>query len=124
MAVRRDHEAGNIIATELRTEFDLYDRLKDVDIPVARALWFEDDPSWMPHGRPAYVRELVDGDWYLPSLVDTSPQNDGVRIALSKEHIDKLELVHAADWRGFGLDAVLPVPSVAHWTSSIAASPN
>lgn len=102
--VRRDHPAGSIIPTTLRAEYGVYDRLRGTDVPVAEALWFEEDPQWMPDGRPAYVRRLVDGDWHLPVLADQSPEKDLERIALSKEHVDKLALVHCVDWaaRGFG----------------------
>ncbi|MBH0119522.1 phosphotransferase family protein [Rhodococcus sp. CX] len=114
-AVRRDHEAGSIIASSLVDEFGVYRRLEGTGVPVARVLWFEDDPEWMPNGRPAYVRELVDGDWRLPALDDHSPEGDAERIRLSKEHLDKLALVHGVDWLRQGFDTILRVPdSPAH----------
>ncbi|KOS58204.1 phosphotransferase family protein [Rhodococcus rhodochrous] len=113
--VRRDHEAGSIIASSLFDEYSVYRRLEGTGVPVARVLWFEDDLEWMPDGRPAYVRELVDGDWRLPALADHSPDGDAERIRLSQEHLDKLALVHSVDWRLQGFDRVLRVPeSPAH----------
>lgn len=108
--VRRDHQAGSIIASTLADEYRIYRRLEGTDVPVARALWFEDDPNWMPDGRPAYVRELVDGDWRLPALDDHSPEGDDERIRLSKEHLDKLALVHAVDWRTHRFGELLRAP--------------
>src|SRR3546814_13222402 len=92
------------------TEYDVYRCRDGTDVPVTRALWFEDDPDHMPDGRPAYVRELVDGDWRLPALDDLSTAVDAERIRLSKEHIDKLALVHGVDWRASGFDRVLVTP--------------
>jgi len=109
--VRRDHQAGSIIPSSLREEYEVYHRLDGSDVPIARVLWFEDDPEWMPDGRPAYVRELVDGDWRLPALDDHSPDGDAERIRLSKEHLDKLALVHAVDWEARGFGELLSVPN-------------
>ena len=55
-AVRRDHDVGSVDPIPLRTEYEVYRRLADSAVPVARALWYEDDPSWRPDGRDAYVR--------------------------------------------------------------------
>src|SRR5262249_23104541 len=99
LAVRRDHEAGSVIPSELRLEFEVYRRLTGTQVPVAAALWFEDDTSLQPDGRPAYVRRRVHGDWYLPFLADTSAASDALRIAACKEHLEKLALVHTLDWQ-------------------------
>ena len=109
--VRRDHEAGSIIPTTLRAEYDVYRRLKGSEVPLAEVLWFEDDPEWMPDGRPAYVRRKVDGDWYLPVLADDSLERDAERIALSREHIENLAKVHGVDWEARGFDEIFQAPS-------------
>lgn len=111
--VRRDHPAGSVIPTTLRAEYDVYRRLGGSAVPVADVLWFEDDADWMPDGRPAYVRRRVDGDWYLPVLENVSPEHDAERIALSKEHIDNLALVHGVDWVARGFDQVFTPPRSA-----------
>lgn len=113
LLVRRDHPAGSIIPTTLWAEYDVYRRLGGSAVPVADVLWFEDDADWMPDGRPAYVRRRVEGDWYLPVLADETTEHDGERIALSKEHIDKLALVHGVDWKARGFDEVFTPPTSA-----------
>ena len=113
LAVRRDHPAGSVIPTALETEYDVYRLLRDTAVPVAAALLYETDPAWQPDGRTAYLRERVEGSWYLPFLAGDDPALDALRIAASKEHLDKLATVHAVDWRACGLGDVLDVPASA-----------
>lgn len=113
LVVRRDHPAGSVIPTPLRQEYDVYAGLTGTQVPVAEALFYEDDPNLQPDGRPAYVRRRVDGHWRLPFLLEDDPALDDVRIAASKEHLTKLSLVHTLDWRECGLDELLPTPSSA-----------
>lgn len=108
--VRRDLPSGSVIPVPLREEFDVYRLLGPSGVPVAKALWFEDDPRWQPDGRPAYVRTLVRGDWRLPVLASNDPADDAARVAASKEHLDKLALVHTADWRGLGFGHLYRAP--------------
>jgi aminoglycoside phosphotransferase (APT) family kinase protein len=109
-AVRRDHPAGSIIPTSLRTEYDVYAALAGTAVPHARALWWESDPEWMPDGRPAYLREMIAGNWRLPELSGDPERTAHARIAAAREHIRNLAIVHAVDWRAAGLDRVLPTP--------------
>jgi aminoglycoside phosphotransferase (APT) family kinase protein len=111
--VRRDHEVGSIIPSSLRTEFEVYRRLRDTPVPTTDALWFEDDPDWQPDGRPAYVRTHVEGDWRLPYLADDSPESDALRIAASTEHLDRLADVHLLDWEALGFGELFAVPPSA-----------
>ena len=108
--VRRDHPAGSIVPSTLRTEHEIYRRLQGTAVPVAPVLWYEDDPDWRPDGRSAYVRAKVDGDWRLPFLAGDAPEHDAARIAASKEHLDKLALVHTLDWERLGFGELFPVP--------------
>ena len=110
LAVRRDHAGGSVDPVSLRFEYEMYRRLDAGSLPVARPRWFEDDPRWMPDGREAYVRDKVDGDWYLPFLRDPSPQADEAKIAASKEHLRKLAQVHTCDWEALGFGDILDVP--------------
>ncbi|WP_216892266.1 phosphotransferase family protein [Nocardia alni] len=110
LMVRRDHEVGSVIPTSLETEYAVYAALAGTDVPHARALWWEDDPSWMPDGRPAYLRECVTGDWRLPELAQAPAEVADRRIALAREHITQLAKVHAVDWRARGLDRILRAP--------------
>jgi aminoglycoside phosphotransferase (APT) family kinase protein len=109
--VRRDHEAGSVIPTALRLEYEVYRRLVDAPVPTSAALWFEDDPAWMPDGRIAYVRQEVAGHWYLPFIADESEAADEQRIAASKEHLDKLAALHTADWAALGFGEIFDVPA-------------
>lgn len=109
--VRRDPPGGSVIPSPLRREFDVYERLSPTAVPIAEALWYEDDPRWQPDGRPAYVRCKVDGHWRLPFLDSDDPRDDGERIAASKEHLDKLAAVHTVDWRSAGFGDLFTVPS-------------
>jgi aminoglycoside phosphotransferase (APT) family kinase protein len=108
--VRRDHEVGSVDPIPLDVEWGVYRRLRGSAVPVAEALWFEDDPAWMPDGRPAYVRTRIDGHWRLPFMASADPADDERRIEAAKEHLDKLALVHGTDWRKLGMDELFPVP--------------
>lgn len=109
-AVRRDHPAGSIIPTPLRAEYDVYAALARTAVPHAKAFWWESDPEWMPDGRPAYVREMITGNWHLPELSGDPERNALARIASAREHIRNLAIVHAVDWHAVGLDRVLATP--------------
>lgn len=110
LAVRRDHPAGSVDPLPLRTEYELYRRLATARLPVADALWFEEDPQWMPDGRPAYVRLGIEGDWRLPFLRDDDPGLDEQRIDASEQHLRALAAVHAVDWRARSFDEILDAP--------------
>jgi aminoglycoside phosphotransferase (APT) family kinase protein len=116
--VRRDHDVGSVDPVSLRVEYEVYRRLRSGEVPVAEALWFEDDPAWMPDGRSAYVRTRVEGSWRLPFLASRDPADDHARIEACKEHLGKLALVHATDWRVSRMDELFPAPDgpgdVAH----------
>ncbi|WP_210717286.1 phosphotransferase family protein [Amycolatopsis acididurans] len=111
--VRRDLPDGSVIPMPLREEFEVYRRLAGSSVPTTRALWFEDDPEWQPDGRAAYVRTKVDGHWRLDFLEGDDPGDDERKIAASKEHLDKLALVHTTDWRALGFGAIGTVPASA-----------
>ncbi|HWD05876.1 MAG TPA: phosphotransferase family protein [Amycolatopsis sp.] len=108
--VRRDLPDGSVIPMPLREEFEVYHRLAASPVPTARALWFEDDPRWQPDERPAYVRTKVDGDWRLDFLSSDDPADDERKIAASKEHLEKLALLHTSDWRALGFGEIGTVP--------------
>src|SRR3546814_11944674 len=75
----------------------MYERLGHTNVPVAKALWWDEDPKWTD--TPLYVRGKVEGNWNIPHFLDPDPQYDELRIAVSKEHMRKLALVHQVDWR-------------------------
>lgn len=105
---RSDYPSGSTIPTPLAQEYFIYERLGQTPVPVARVLWWEDDPAWAT--RPFYVREHVEGSWEVPHFRDPNPRHDELRIEVCKEHLRKLALVHQVDWRSLGFDRWLPVP--------------
>lgn len=106
---RGDFAGGATIHTTLEREYRMYELLGHTDVPVAPVLWWEDDPAWAP--RPFYVREQIEGSWEVPHFTDPDPQYDALRIAISKEHMRKLAIVHNVDWREHGFDTLLTVPA-------------
>lgn len=109
-AIRRNLASVSVDGIPIEREFQIYSRLAQTKIPIAKALWFEDDPQWRPGGRLFYVRDWIDGDWRIPGFEDSDPAKDDLRIAASKEHLGALARVHACDWRALRLDELLPVP--------------
>jgi aminoglycoside phosphotransferase (APT) family kinase protein len=108
ITLRTDHPAGSVDPTPLDQEYFIYSRLGAAGLPVARALWWEDDTAWAE--RPFYLREKIDGSWNIPGYSDPDPSYDAVRIAAAKEHLGALAKVHALDWRGLGFHERLLVP--------------
>ena len=106
---RGDHRGGATISTSLEQEYFMYERLSRTDVPIARPLWWEDDPDWVE--RPFYVREKVEGSWDVPHVLNPDPMYDELRIAISKEHMRKLGIVHTVDWRALGFQERLSAPA-------------
>ena len=122
---RCDPITGSVDYTPLAQEYFMYERMGHTKVPVARALWWEDDPAL--NGRPFYVRQHVGGNWNIAHYKDPSPEYDDLRIRISKEHMSKLALVHAVDWKSLGLDKRLcTAPSreqcTPHYIDAIAAA--
>ena len=105
---RTDLAAGSIEPTSLAQEHFMYERLGHTKVPVAKVLWWEEDPAWTE--TPFYVREKIEGTWNIPHFLDKDPKYDELRIEISKEHMRKLALVHAVDWRALKFDERLPAP--------------
>jgi aminoglycoside phosphotransferase (APT) family kinase protein len=110
LVFRRDLAGGSVCPATLRFEFEIYRRLGPSPVPVAPVLWFEDDPQWLADGREFYVREHVDGEWDIPDVTNPRPEFDDLRIAVSKEHLRKLALVHTCDWEELGFGDIMIVP--------------
>lgn len=109
ITLRCDHPAGAGDPTPLDQEYFIYQRLGQTDLPVAAALWWEDDPAKTP--RPFYIRKQIDGSWNIPGYADPDPQFDAVRLSAAKEHIRRLAQIHRLDWKAHGFDEILPAPS-------------
>lgn len=111
LILRRDIPSRSIIPTSLKFEFEIYHRLQDTAVPVARTLIFEDRPDRLPDARPFFVRERVDGNWDVPDYFNPDPVFDPLRIELSKEMVRKLALIHTVDWRRAKFDEIMAVPA-------------
>lgn len=105
---RSDFAGGSTIPTPLDQEYFIYERLGHTEVPVARAVAWEDDAAWAK--QPFYIREQVDGHWDVEHFSDPDPKYDQLRIETSKEHLRKLALVHQVDWRGLGFERYLSAP--------------
>lgn len=110
MILRRPIEGAVYIPRTLRFEYEIASRLAKTDVPAARPLWFEEDAAWQFDGREFFIREEVEGSWSVPNVVDLDPQYDQHRIAISKEMVAKLAMVHSLDWKALDFDAILEVP--------------
>jgi aminoglycoside phosphotransferase (APT) family kinase protein len=108
--IRRDPPGGGLVDTPLRREYEIYRRLAQTGVPVARVLWFDDDAHELGSAAPMYLREFVPGSHEIPHFTDPDPEYDDLRIEVSQEHLRKLALVHTSDWRAAGLDEILSAP--------------
>lgn len=108
ITLRSDHPAGAGDPTPLDQEYFIYERLGRTELPVAAALWWEDDPAKTP--RPFYIRNQIEGSWNIPGFADPDPRYDVVRLEASKEHIRRLAQIHRVDWKAHGFDQMLPAP--------------
>src|SRR3546814_10596288 len=95
LVFRTDLAAGSIEPSSLAQEYFMYERLGHTNVPVAKALWWDEDPKWTD--TTPYVPEKVEGNWNIPHFLDPDPQYDELRIAVSKEHMRKLALVPQVD---------------------------
>ena len=109
IALRTDHPAGAGDPTRLDQEFAIYERLGNLGLPVAKALFWEDDPEQCP--RPFYLRELVEGHWQIEGYESADAVGALVRLDAAREHMRALAAVHDADWRSAGLGELLGTPA-------------
>jgi aminoglycoside phosphotransferase (APT) family kinase protein len=110
LILRRALDGAAYIPRTLRFEYEIAARLAKTDVPVAHPLWYEDDPRWTFDGREFFIREQIEGSWNVPHAVDTDPRYDTHRIAISKEMIEKLAMVHSVDWEALDFGAILGIP--------------
>ena len=110
LVIRRDLPIGSFTPTSLRFEYEVYRRLAASPVPAAQPLWYEEDPELLVDGREFYVRDHVEGSWEVAHLTDPDPRYDELRIAASKEHMQKLALVHTCDWEALRFGEIMAVP--------------
>jgi len=119
IVLRADQPGGaSAVPTPLKTEYELHRRLAETELPVARALWFEDDLTFF--GAEAYVREYIEGSPSVPGFDDPDPTFDDVRIEVSKEHARNLAAVHRVDWQAINLTELLGSAPVSPATAGVA----
>jgi len=109
LVFRGDLPGGSTIPTPLDQEYFIYDTLGRTAVPVAPVLFWEARPEWTD--RPFYVRRQIEGSWEIPHFMDLDPQYDELRIAISKEHLRKLGIVHNLDWKALGFEKYLSAPA-------------
>jgi aminoglycoside phosphotransferase (APT) family kinase protein len=113
MILRRDLPTMSVVPTSLRFEYEIYRRLQDSRVPVPRTFGFEEDAALLPDDRPFYLREQIDGDWDDPGYLNPDAQFDATRIAMSREHVRNLALVHTSDWKALGFATIMREPKSA-----------
>jgi aminoglycoside phosphotransferase (APT) family kinase protein len=119
VVVRADNPGGvAAVPGSLEHEHELYRRLSDTGLPVARTLWFEADPSIL--GAKFYIREFVEGTPSPDHFDDPDPRFDDVRIGASREHARKLAMVHRLDWKSLGFGELLATPGGPETCASVA----
>lgn len=104
--VRVDHPDGSVVPVSLEYEYQVYAALAGSEIPVARALWYEPDPSWL--GRPFYIRETIDGS-SAPRQLFAKGQ-EALRRSIGRQLARLLARVHRFDWSNSRLTGFMPVP--------------
>lgn len=109
LVFRSDFPGGSTIPTSLEQEYFIYERLGHTEVPAAKAIAWEDDPKWA--FRPFFIREQVEGSWDVENFNNPDSKYDALRIAISKEHLSKLALVHNVDWQELGFDKYLAPPA-------------
>ncbi len=108
ITLRADHPAGAGDPTPLDQEYFIYERLGRADLPVAAALWWEDDPALTP--RPFYVRKMIEGSWNIDHYANPDPRYDALRLDAAKAHMRALAQVHRVDWKALGFDRRIAAP--------------
>jgi aminoglycoside phosphotransferase (APT) family kinase protein len=119
VVLRADNPGGvAAVPGSLEHEYELYRRLSDTPLPVARTLWFEADPSIL--GAKFYLREFVEGTPSPEHFDDPDPGFNDVRIEASREHARKLAMVHRLDWKSLGFEDLLATPAGPETCASVA----
>jgi aminoglycoside phosphotransferase (APT) family kinase protein len=110
LVFRMDWPTGSIEPSPLYHEYFVYERLGRTALPIARAIHWEADPEWTGDAGPFYIRIRIAGDWEVPGFLDPDPKYDALRVAVSKDHLEKLAMVHRVDWKKLGFDEIFPPP--------------
>jgi aminoglycoside phosphotransferase (APT) family kinase protein len=104
--LRLDHPEGSVVPVPLEYEYQVYAALAGTRVPVAKALWWENDESWL--GRPFYVRETIEGS-SSPKEIYLA-EEDEFRASIGRQLAELLARVHTLDWRKQGFASFMEVP--------------
>lgn len=106
-AIRLEPASGSVVPVPLSWEYRVLRCLHGTRVPVARPLWYEEDPAWFGQA-PFYVRELVPGSASTRDLFLAG--GEAAREAVGLQFADLLARVHTLDWHAAGLDGFMEVP--------------
>ncbi|MFA5632205.1 MAG: phosphotransferase family protein [Porticoccaceae bacterium] len=110
VVIRADPPGGSFVPVPLFYEWQVYTHIARTPTPVAEPLWF-DPAAEINEGRPLLVRSLVEGDTLLRGLYDDTDEAYERRRRVASEHAEKLAALHRIDWRSYGFDSFMSVPS-------------
>ena len=105
--VRMDHPGGLVVPVPLWWEYRCHQALYGTEVPVAKALWYEEDAPWEP-GTSSYIRETVPGI-SAPTQLFAAGQ-EKLRAKIGYEFVELLARVHLLDWKKAGFDQFMEVP--------------
>ncbi len=112
--------AGTLLCTDRKREFAVLKGLEATDVPAPKAHWMDEDGRWL--GAPSLVMDRMPGTCDYLVLNGDRPLD--ARLNLARGFVDLMARIHAVDWRGVGLGAVLDGPTgapsqieLAHWES-------
>lgn len=108
LTIRVDHPEGSVVPVSLQREHQTFAALTPTEVPVAEALWYEDDSDLIGRA-PFYVRRTVEGSASSGKLF--APGNEDMRRAIGAHLAEQLGRVHSLDWRAAGLGQFMQVPS-------------
>jgi aminoglycoside phosphotransferase (APT) family kinase protein len=107
LTLRIDHPEGSVVPVSLEREYKTFAALTPTPIPVAEALWYEEDTELIGRA-PFYVRRTVAGSASAGKLF--APGNEEVRRRIGTQLAEKLAAVHTLDWELAGLGTFMKVP--------------
>ena len=110
--------AGTLLATDRAREFAVLKALEASGVPAPKPHWIDADGRRL--GAPSLVMDRVPGTCDYMVLNGERPLAS--RLQLAHAFLGLMAGIHAVDWRGRGLDALLPLPTstpsrveLAHW---------
>jgi aminoglycoside phosphotransferase (APT) family kinase protein len=108
------------LETDLAPEFRTVRALWGSGVPVARALWIDEEGNWLE--RPSFIMEKVAGTTDLFALL--KPEAAGQSYAIARQLAAVAARLHTLDWRKLGVDflpAATPetaaAQQISHWES-------